>query len=77
MPTCREVAGMIVSDELGRASWRQRLAVRLHFVMCLPCRRYAAQIRALGASVRGLLSEQRADRETLGRMEERIRRRIS
>ena len=77
MPTCREVAGMVVSDELRRASWRQRLAVRLHFVKCPSCRRYAAQIRALGASVRRLLFDQRADRETLGRMEETIRRRIS
>ena len=76
MPTCREAAEMVARDELRRASWRQRLAVRLHLVMCPPCRRYAAQIRALGATVRELLSRQQPDRDTLQRMEQRILRRI-
>ncbi len=72
MPTCRELARMVASDELRRASWRRRLGMRLHFMKCPPCRRYAAQIRALGAAMRNLLSRQQADRETLDRMEAMI-----
>ena len=72
MPTCRELARMVASDELRRASWRRRLGMRLHFMKCPPCRRYAAQIRALGAAMRKLLSRQQADRETLDRMEAMI-----
>ena len=72
MPTCRELARMVASDELRRGSWRRRLVVRLHFAMCPPCRRYAAQIRAVGAVMRNLLSRQQADRKTLDRMEATI-----
>ncbi len=50
----------------------RHLGVRLHLVKCPPCRRYAAQIRTLGAAMRKLLSRQQAGRETLDRMEATI-----
>ncbi|HUP46636.1 MAG TPA: zf-HC2 domain-containing protein [Thermoanaerobaculia bacterium] len=51
MLTCREVTAMIASDELPRRSWRDRLGVRLHLMMCRHCRRYAAQLAAIGRAV--------------------------
>ena len=49
MLTCKDVATAIGRDEWRAASWRRRLALRLHLLMCSHCRRYAAQIRAAAA----------------------------
>lgn len=53
MLTCKEVTRLVASDELAGAGWSRRLAVRLHYMMCSHCRRYAAQIRRLGEWARG------------------------
>ena len=68
MLTCRELARAFASDEPVLTSWRRRLEVRLHLFKCPACRRYVAQIRALGTAVRNLVSRQQADPETLDRM---------
>ena len=52
MLKCKEVALMISSDSLADASWRRRLAVRLHLLMCRFCRRYAAQLAAIDSATR-------------------------
>ena len=52
MPNCKEVARLVASDGLARAAWLNRVLVRLHLVMCRPCRGYAAQLRAIGAVAR-------------------------
>lgn len=55
MLTCRELTAQ--ADELlaGELPWRQRLAIRLHLVLCHHCRKYVDQYRrmlhALPASV--------------------------
>jgi len=38
----------------ARLRWHQRLAVRLHLLYCVWCRRYAAQIRFLRKATREL-----------------------
>ena len=45
MLTCKDVATAIGQDEWRTASWRRRLALRVHLLMCRHCCRYAAQIR--------------------------------
>ncbi len=50
MPNCKEVAGILASDGLDGAPWTRRLSVRFHLMMCRHCRRYAAQLRAIGAA---------------------------
>ncbi len=57
MPTCKEVTRAISTDELSEAGIGRRLAVRLHLLKCRYCRRYAAQIRALGDAARGLFGQ--------------------
>ncbi len=57
MLTCKEVTKAIATDELSEAGIRRRLAVRLHLLQCRYCRRYAAQIRAIGEAARGLFGQ--------------------
>ncbi len=39
---------LVMSSE--KAGWRERLAVRFHLLRCRHCRRYMAQLRAIGAA---------------------------
>ncbi len=58
MLTCKEVTAAVASDDLLRRPWRERLGVRLHLLMCRHCRRYAAQLAAIGTAVRRLYRDQ-------------------
>ncbi len=72
MLTCKDVAKAIGQDEWRTASWRRRLALRVHLLMCRHCRRYAAQIRVIGTAARSLFREQGEDPKALERLQERI-----
>ncbi len=51
MLTCQEVAAkasLMVDGELG---FRERIAMRLHLMMCVDCRRFARQFKALVSSM--------------------------
>jgi len=53
MLTCRDLAQTLASDYLDdQLSWRQRLGVRFHLLICEHCRRFVHQL----ALVRGLLA---------------------
>ncbi|WP_461521097.1 anti-sigma factor family protein [Porticoccus sp.] len=47
MLSCREV--VINADQLldGELSWRRRLAVKVHLLICHNCRRYLRQLQRL------------------------------
>ncbi len=70
--TCKDVAEAIGRDEWRAAPRWRRLALRLHLLMCSPCRRYAAQIRAIGTAVRSLFRKQAEDMKILERLQETI-----
>ncbi len=72
MLSCKEVTRKIASDELAEAGWRERLAVRLHLLLCRHCRRYASQLRAIGAAARNLWWSRSQDPSTLERLERQI-----
>ena len=72
MLTCREVTRAIASDELATAGWRQRGAVRLHLLRCRDCRRYTAQLRAIGQAVQVLFGRRDDDPGTLECLKEAI-----
>ena len=55
MLTCKEVSHDIAADGLATAPWRRRVAIRLHLMMCDRCRRFAAEIVALGDATRRLV----------------------
>ena len=72
MLTCREVARAIAMDELATAAWPRRLAVRVHLLGCRHCRRYAAQMLAIGRAVRALFQPRAAEAQGLERLTEKI-----
>lgn len=74
--TCKEVTELVGSDTLREQSWRTRLQVRLHLLMCSLCRRYAAQIRALGTQARKIMSENPPSDAQVERMKEAILQRL-
>ncbi len=53
----------------------ERLVVRFHLFMCRHCRRYVAQLRAIGAATRELRGLSSQDPSTLERLERQIRER--
>lgn len=52
MLRCKQVATMIGRGELEDAGPWLRLKIRLHLLMCRHCARYAAQVSAIGVSLR-------------------------
>ncbi len=70
--TCKDVATAIGRDEWRAAPRWRRLALRLHLLMFSHCRRYAAQIRAIGTVVRSLFRKQGEDPKILERLQETI-----
>ena len=72
MLTCKDLATAIGRDEWRAAPRWRRLALRLHLLMCPHCRRYAAQIRAIGTAVRSLIRAHGENPETLERIKKTI-----
>ena len=72
MPTCVEVTRAIASDAVVDAGWKQRLGVWMHLLKCPACRRYLAQIRAIGTAIQGLFRPQDEDPQTLERLQSAI-----
>ncbi len=61
---CREVAGLVASDQLMGAGFMKRAAVALHLAMCKYCSRFKRQIQQLGLAARKLART--TDRERAG-----------
>ena len=72
MLSCKELARKIASDELAQAGWSERAAIRFHLLMCRRCRRYVAQLQAIGASARVLWGAGCEDPNTMERLESKI-----
>ena len=47
MLNCRHVTRLVSQSMDVKLPWHQRIAVRIHLLYCVWCRRYAAQIRFL------------------------------
>jgi hypothetical protein len=74
MISCKNVAKLLMSDELSAQSWWRRLEVRLHLSMCDLCSRLARQINQLRFAARQVRDwEEPADPE----LEDRLIRRLS
>ncbi len=69
MLKCKEVSH-IVAEELPLNFWG-RFQLKMHLLMCVHCRRYAAQIRDLGRGARKEL-DHRPKAEQAERMEKNI-----
>ena len=72
MLTCKDVATAIGRDDWRAAPRWRRLTLRVHLWMCPHCRRYAAQIRAIGRAVRTLVRARDEDPTVIDRLHETI-----
>jgi predicted anti-sigma-YlaC factor YlaD len=74
---CREAAALLSTEQEGRLSRLDRWALRLHLMVCRPCRAYRRQLQALArvidAAVKTLGSEGRLPG---GRLSDESRRRL-
>jgi len=73
MISCKNVAKLLMSDQLQAQSWWKGLEVRVHLAMCKFCFRLARQIEQLRSATRRP-SEQE---ETDSRFKDRLIRRLS
>ena len=78
-PSCREAA-RLQSEALDRLlTWRQKLGLRLHLLLCKWCRRYGRQLLFLRDAARrrdshdSVLEPQKLKPEAINRMKNRLR----
>lgn len=70
LPDCREVTRRLSRELDAPACLRRPLRVRMHLLMCAPCRRYERQARWLRGTLR------RLTRRDSGRLPEERRERV-
>jgi hypothetical protein len=73
MISCKNVAKLLMSDELQLQSWWKRMEVRMHLAMCKFCSRLARQLEQLRTGARRISDQYEADPG----LEERLIRRLS
>ena len=73
MISCKNVAKLLMSDQLQAQSWWRRMEVRLHLAMCRFCSRLARQIEQLRSATRRMSEQEEAD----SGVEDRLIRRLS
>ena len=73
MISCKNVAKLLMSDQLQAQSWWKRLEVRAHLAMCRFCSRLARQIEQLRSATRRTSEQNEAD----SGFEDRLMRRLS
>ena len=73
MISCKNVAKLVMSDQLQAQSWWRRMEVRFHLAMCRFCSRLARQIEQLRSATRRVSEQEEADSS----LEDRLIRRLS
>jgi hypothetical protein len=61
MISCKEVAELVMSDQLQAQSWWKRLEVHLHLTMCEFCSRLVRQVEQLRSAARRVSDQDEAD----------------
>ena len=72
MISCKNVAKLLMSDELPGQTWWKRAEVRLHLVMCKFCSRLARQIEQLRLGARKMRDQNEADTGLEDRLIDRL-----
>lgn len=72
MLKCRDASRLIASGQGETLGFWKKLELRLHLLMCDSCRRYLAQVRAIGRGMRNLAARDQPDPEDLERLEKDI-----
>ena len=71
MLTCREAADRLADGTGDASSLAAAFRLRFHLLFCRHCRRYARQIRLLGAAIRQSACPE-SERDEIERLESRI-----
>jgi hypothetical protein len=73
MISCKNVAKLLMSDQLQAQGWWKHMEVRLHLAMCDFCSRLARQLEQLRSGIRQMNDQDDAD----SGLEDRMIRRLS
>ncbi len=73
MISCKDVSGLLMSDQLRAQSRWKRAEVRLHLLMCRLCSRLARQLLQMRSAAKTAAAEAMPDSD----LEERLLRRLS
>jgi len=65
MLNCKDVTHLVSQSLDRRLSWRERLGVRLHLMICEACARFARQMQFLRAAARRMARQNEPETETL------------
>ena len=61
LPTCEEVLPVLSQSLERKLTLRERVTLRLHFLICVYCIRYLKQLRLMRASIRARSEQIEAD----------------
>lgn len=77
MLSCKEIVKTLSSED--RRTWRRRLEVRIHLMMCHHCSKYAKHLNLLKVGIKTLLLKRSktADPRSINAIEDRIIKKIS
>lgn len=72
MLSCKEVVKIVSSED--RPTWRRKLEIRLHLMMCHHCGKYAKQLEMMKAGFRKLFSSASkiSDDKKIRELEDRV-----
>jgi hypothetical protein len=73
MISCKNVATLLLSDQLQSQPWWKRMEVRVHLAMCKLCARLARQLAQVRSAARRVGDQNDADQG----FEDRLLRRLS
>ena len=76
MISCRQLADDLASGRTRELGWFGRLKLRLHALLCPPCKLYAEQLSAIGEAARQAADERQPCEEEMAVMRARCLERL-
>ena len=77
MLKCNQVSHLVSTGEVAELGFMKKMELRMHLFMCGHCRRYVAQIQALGRVARDMARRGDAQPDQLEHMEKTIKSRVA
>lgn len=71
--SCKDVSGVLLSDQLKSQPWPKRWEIRLHLAMCRHCSSFARQLRKLSAAARAARFGLQSDSDFEKRLLEKLK----
>lgn len=72
MLKCHQVSHLVSTDAVEDLGFMKKVEYHLHLFMCVHCKRYVRQIRALGRGARDVIRAYEARPQQLERMEKHV-----